>query len=248
MISIKTKEEIKKMTEGARILASVMEELGKEVRPGITTKELDMAAESHILRLGGKPSFKGYGGFPATLCASVNEQIVHAVPSNRKLKEGDIITLDLGVFYKGFHSDMAKTFPVGEISSEARRLIRVTRKALKAGIKKARPGNTIGGIGNSIQRYIESQQLGNVVDLCGHGIGKDLHEDPQILNYGKRNTGPKIKTGMVFCLEPMVTLGDWRIKKGEDGQCYETQDGSLAAHFEHEILITEEGSKILTKI
>ena len=248
MILIKTKEEIKKMAEGARILASVLEELKKEIRPGITTKELDIYAESRILKLGAKPSFKGYGGFPATLCTSINEQIVHTVPSERRLKEGDIITLDLGIFYKGFHSDMAKTFPVGEISPEARRLIRVTRKALKAGIKKARPGNTIGGVGNSIERYVESQGMGNVRDLCGHGIGRDLHEDPQILNYGKRNSGPKIKEGMVFCLEPMVTLGDWRIKKGDDGCTFETRDKSLSAHFEHEIAITEQGSVILTEI
>lgn len=246
MIKIKTPAEIKIMAEGGKMLAKTMKELEKRVKPGITTKELDRLAESLILKSGGKCSFKNYQGFPSCLCTSINEEIVHAIPSTRVLKEGDIISLDLGIFWKGFHSDMAVTVPVGNISSEATRLIRVTKKTLKRGIKKARPGNTFGDISNTMQRYVESQGLGVVRELCGHGIGRELHQDPQILNYGNRHTGPEIKEGMVFCLEPMVTLGDWRIKKGEDGQVFVTVDGSLSAHFEHMIAVRKNGCQVLT--
>jgi methionyl aminopeptidase len=248
MISVKTKEEIAIMAEGGKILADIMKGLKKRVEPGITTKELDRVAETLILKSGGKPSFKGYQKFPAALCASLNEGIVHAVPSQRKLKEGDILSLDLGIYYKGFHSDMAFTLPVGEVSSEAQRIIRVTRKALKRGIKKARAGNTFGDISNTIQRYVENQGFNVVRDLCGHGIGKELHEEPQILNYGKRHSGLEIKEGMVFCLEPMVTAGDWKLKRSADGFGFETADGSLSCHFEQEIVATKDGAKILTVI
>jgi len=247
-IPIKTREEIKIMAEGARILAQIMKELEKRVKPGIKTKELDRAAEALILKFGGKCSFKGYQDFPTCLCTSINEEIVHAVPSERTLKEGDILSLDLGMEYRGFHSDMAITLPVGKISPEAQRLLRVTKKALKRGIKKIRPGNTIGDIGNTIQRYVENQGFNVVRELCGHGIGKELHEDPQILNYGKRHSGPEIKEGMVFCLEPMITMGDWKLKKSQDGYGFETADGSLSCHFEHEVLATKNGAKILTVI
>jgi len=248
MITIKTPEEIEIMAEGGKILAKIMKTLEKNVKPGITTKELDRLAESLILKSGGKCSFKGYEGFPACLCTSINEEIVHAVPSNRILKEGDIISLDLGIFYKGYHTDMAITLPVGKISFETPRLIRVTKKALKRGIKKVRPGNTIGDIGNTIQRYVESQGFNVVRDLCGHGIGKEIHEEPQILNFGKRKSGPEIKEGMVLCLEPMVTVGDWKLKKTKDNCGYETKDGSLSCHFEHTIAVTKDGAKILTVI
>jgi len=254
MITIKTPQEIEIMAEDGKILAKIMKELEKNVKPGITTKELDRLAESLILKSGGKCSFKGYLSkdgetvrpYPACLCTSVNEEIVHAVPSERILKEGDIISLDSGILYKGFHTDMAITVGVGKISPEIQRLIRVTKKALKMGIKKARIGNTFGDIGNTIQRYVESQGFNVVRELCGHGIGRELHEDPQILNYGKRHTGPEIKEGMVFCLEPMVTVGDWHIKRGKDGYSYETIDNSLSAHFEHMMTATKEGPKILT--
>jgi len=248
MISIKTKEEIEIMAEGGKLLAKIMKELEKQVRPGITTKELDKVAEDLILKSGGKCSFKGYEGFPACLCTSINEEIVHAIPSERKIKEGDILSLDIGMRYKGYHSDMAITVPVGKIDYEVARLIRVTKKALKRGIKKVRPGNTIGDIGNTIQRYVESQGFNVVRDLCGHGIGKELHEEPQILNFGKRKSGPEIKEGMVLCLEPMVTVGDWKLKKSKDGFGYETKDGSLSCHFEHTIAVTENGAKILTVV
>ena len=248
MITIKTEKEIKVMTEGARILAGIVEELKKRVRPGITTKELEKLAESLILKSGGKCNFKGEDNFPACICTSVNEEIVHAVPSERVLKEGDILSLDLGLLWKGFHTDMAITLPVGKISFEAQRLLRVTKKALSRGIKKSKVGNTFGDIGETIQRYVESQGFNVVRDLCGHGIGRKLHEDPPIPNYGKRHKGPKIKEGMVFCLEPMVTMGDYRIKKGKDGFSFETSDGSLSAHFEHMIAITKKGPFVLTKL
>jgi methionyl aminopeptidase len=186
--------------------------------------------------------------FPACLCTSINEEIVHVAPSERILKKGDILSLDLGVFYKGFNTDMAITIPVGEISPEGRRLIRTTKKALKRGIKKIRPGNTIGDIGNTIQRYVESQGFNVVRELCGHGVGKEVHEEPQILNYGKRKSGPEIKEGMVLCLEPMVTVGDWHLKKTKDGFGYETVDGSLTAHFEHTIAVTKNGTEVLTNL
>ncbi|RLC35144.1 MAG: type I methionyl aminopeptidase [Candidatus Nealsonbacteria bacterium] len=247
-IPIKTREEIKIMAEGAKILARIMQELEKRVKPGIATKELDRVAETLILEYGGKCSFKGYQGFPSALCVSINEELVHVIPSGRELKEGDIVSLDLGIKYKGYHSDMAVTLPVGKISPEAQRLIRVTKKALKRGIKKVRPGNTFGDIGNTIQRYVEDQGFNVVRDLCGHGIGRELHEDPKILNYGKRGSGPEIKEGQVLCLEPMVTAGDWRLKKSEDGYGFETADGSLSCHFEHEVLVTRNGAKILTVV
>ena len=248
MIPIKSKEEITIMAEGGKILAKIIKELEKKVKPGITTKALDELAEELIFKFGGEPNFKGHEGFPATLCASINEELVHAVPSQRKLKEGDVLSLDLGMKYQGYHSDMAITLPVGKISPEVQRLIRVTKKALKRGIKKARPGNTFGDVGNTIQRYVESQGFNVVRDLCGHGIGRELHEEPKILNYGKRHSGPEIKEGMTFCLEPMVTVGDWKLKKSKDGHGFETADGSLSCHFEHMMAVTKNGVKVLTVI
>jgi len=246
MIQIKTPEEIKIMAEGGKILAKIMKELEKKVQPGITTKELDKVAKDLVLGSGGKCSFKGYESFPACLCTSINEEIVHAAPSNRVLKEGDIISLDLGIFYNGFHTDMAVTLPVGKVIPEAQRLIRVTKKALKRGLKKTRLGNTFGDIGNTIQRYVEGQGFNVVRELCGHGIGRELHEEPQVLNYGKRRTGLKLQEGMVFCIEPMVTAGDLKIKKTADGSGYETADGSLSAHFEHTLAVTKNGCQVLT--
>jgi methionyl aminopeptidase len=230
--------------------------LKKRVRPGITTMELEKLAESLILKAGGKCSFKGYKSkdgesirpYPYCLCTSVNEEIVHVPPSERVLKEGDVLKIDIGILYKGFHTDMAITVPVGKVSFEAQRLIRVTKKALKLAIKKAKPGNTFGDIGNTIQRYVESQGFNVVRELCGHGIGRELHEEPQILNYGKRKTGEKIKEGMVFCIEPMVTAGDWHLKRTKDGFGYQTVDGSLTAHFEHTVAVTKNGGRVLTNL
>jgi len=248
MISIKTPKEIKIMAEGGQILAKIMRELEKKVKPGIKTSELNRVAEALILKSGGKCSFKGYDNFPACLCTSINEEIVHVAPSERILKEGDIISLDLGILYEGFHTDMAITVPVGKVAPEVQRLIRITKKALKRGIKKVRPGNTFGDIGNTIQRYVEDQGFGIVRDLCGHGIGREIHEDPKILNYGKRHTGLDIEEGMVLCLEPMITVGNWKLKKTEDVFGYKTADSSLSCHFEHTMAVTKDGCRILTQL
>jgi len=248
MISIKTKEEIGIMREGGKILAKIMQELEKKVKPGITTKELDRLSESLILKSRGKCSFKGYDDYPCCLCVSVNEEVVHAVPSNRILKEGDIASLDLGLYYKGFHTDMALTVPVGKVDDNALKLIRVTKKSFQKGLQKIKPGNTFGDIGNAIQRYVESEGFNVIRDLCGHGIGREVHEDPQILNYAEKKSGPEIKEGMVFCIEPMVSMGDWQIKKSKDGFGYLTADNSLSCHFEHTFALTKKGCEILTEI
>ncbi|OGZ18786.1 MAG: type I methionyl aminopeptidase [Candidatus Nealsonbacteria bacterium RBG_13_42_11] len=258
MVPIKTQEEIEIMAEGGKILAKIMADLEREVKPGITTKTLDGLAESLVLKYGGQCSFKGYHGFPACLCTSINEEIVHAVPSDRALKQGDIISLDFGLNYKGFHSDMATTLAVGKINSETQRLIEITQKALEIGIEKIKPGNKIGDISRAIQKYVEAQGFNVVRELCGHGIGKKLHEDPEILNSVSfdKETVDKVKyagdgnmvlaEGLVLCLEPMVTIGDWRIKKTADGFGFRTKDNSLSAHFEHMIAVTKTGYRILT--
>lgn len=248
MISIKTEKEIQIMKKSGNILSRVMKELKKKVKPGITTKELDRVTETLIFKSGAQTAFKDYEGFPTTLCISVNQVVVHGIPSDYKLKEGDIISLDLGVKYKDFFSDMAITVPVGKINYETLRLLKVTKKALKLGIKKASIGNTFGDIGETVQKYVESQGFNVVRELCGHGIGRELHEEPQILNYAEKHKSEKIKQGMVFCIEPMVTVGDWRLKKSADGFGYETKDGSLSAHFEHTIAVTKNGSQVLTEI
>ncbi len=248
MTIIKSEKEIQIIKEGGKILATVVKELEKMAKPGITTLELDRAAEALILSFGGKPAFKGYDGFPYSLCASVNENIVHGFPSDYVLKNGDILKLDLGVLYNGYNTDMAITVAVGEVSFEAKRLMNVTKKSLRLGIKKAKIGNTIGDIGNTVGRFIEDQGFGVVRDLCGHGIGKNVHEDPKIPNFGKRGTGEKLAEGMVICIEPMVTMGDWQIKRSKDGYGYQTKDDSLSAHFEHTLAITKNGPVVLTEI
>jgi len=248
MISIKTEQEIKIMRQAGKILAQIMEELKSNVRPGITTDDLDKLAQGLVLKYKVEPAFLGYGDFPKTLCTSINENIVHQVPSDYILKNGDILSLDMGIKYQGYHSDMAITIPVGEIPDETKVLLRITKKALNIAIKKVRPGNTIGDIGNTIQRYVEKRGFNVVRELCGHGIGKELHEDPEILNYGKRKSGEKLYKGMCVCLEPMVAIGDAKIKKSNDGFAFKTIDDSLSAHFEHTILVTEHGSEVLTKV
>jgi len=248
MITIKTQEEIQIIKEGGKILAAVIKELEKIAKPGITTLELDRAAEALIVSYEAKPAFKGYEGFPYSLCASVNENIVHGYPSKYVLKDGDLLKLDLGVLYKGFNTDMAVTVAVGNVSYEAKRLINVTKKSLRLGIKKAKIGNTIGDIGNTVQRFVEDQGFSVIRDLCGHGIGKTVHEDPKIPNYGKRGTGEKLVEGMVICIEPMVAMGDYNLKKSADGYGYATRDNSLSAHFEHTIAITKKGPRILTEL
>ena len=247
MITIKSEKEIAVMTEGGKILARILNKLAEEVKPGVTTEYLNKVAEDLVFESGAKPSFKGYEGYSASLCTCINEELVHCLPSKRKLKEGDIISLDLGVFYKGYHADAARTFPVGEVSLEALRLIRITKKSLKRALRNIKPGNTVGDIGNAVQRYVEDQGFSVIRDLTGHGIGKNIHEDPQILNYGKRNSGEKLIKNMVICVEPMVAVGDWKIMRTEDGFGYKTKDNSLSCHFEDTILITEKGCKVLTE-
>jgi len=247
MIPIKTKEEIETMRQGGQILAKIMRELKTEAQPGVTTQELDKLAQELIFNSGVQPAFKNYRGFPAALCVSINEQIVHGLPSSRVLKDGDILSLDLGIVYKGFNTDMAVTLPIGSIDPEVGRLIRVTKKALKRAIARTKPGKTIGDIGHAVQRYIEDQDFNIIRELCGHGIGKKLHEKPDIPNLGKRHKGEALKSGMVLAIEPMATMGQPGIKKGPDGFCYQTADKSISAHFEHTIAVTERGPKVLTE-
>lgn len=248
MVTIKTPEEIRIMAEAGKILAKVLKEVEKMAKPGISTLELDRACEALILSSGAKPAFKGYDGFKYSLCASVNENVVHGLPSDYILKEGDIIGLDSGVIYKGYYADMAVSAAVGKASFEAKRLINVAKKSLRLAIKKAKIGNTVGDIGNTVQRFVEGQGFSVVRDLCGHGIGKNLHEDPRIPNFGARGTGEKLVDGMVICIEPMISAGDYNLKKSKDGYGFATKDSSLSAHFEHTIAITKKGPVILTEL
>ena len=247
-IPIKTAYEIEIMARAGKILAKILDELKKEVKIGVATEELEKKARELTKKYNVKPAFLGYEGYPAALCISVNDVIVHGLPSRYQIKDGDIVSLDFGIKYQGYCSDMAVTVPVGNVTEEARRLIRITKKALKRAIKKTRPGNTIGDIGNTIQRYVEKRGFFIIKDLCGHGIGKELHQEPQILNYGKRKTGPELVPGMVFCIEPMVSIGTEKIKRAPDGFGYATADGSLSAHFEHMVLVTKSGRKVLTEL
>lgn len=247
MITIKTDKEIEIMAESGRILAEIMEELKKAVKPGIQTKDLDKLARELVSKFKVKPGFLDYGGYPAVLCTSVNEVIVHQIPSAYTLKEGDLLTLDMGVIYQDYYSDMAATVAVGEVSREARFLMKAVRKSLNIAIKKVRPGNTLGDIGNTVERYLTKRGLNVVKELCGHGIGKELHEAPEVLNFGKRHKGLKLEKGMVICIEPMAAIGNAKIKKSPDGFGFETVDGSLSSHSEHMIAVLDNGARVLTK-
>jgi methionyl aminopeptidase len=229
------------------IVAEVFEELVKQVAPGVTTLELDQAAERMILEKGGIPAFKGYRGFPRTLCISINEQVVHGIPDSRRLKDGDLVSIDSGVNYNGYYGDAAITLPVGDVDDQGRRLLEVTEKALYLGIEKARAGNRLSDISCAIQGWVESHGFSVVRDFVGHGIGKALHEDPQIPNYGPPHQGPRLEYGMVLALEPMVNEGTYEVKVLSDGWTVVTADGKRSAHFEHSILITDEGAEILSR-
>lgn len=246
MISIKTSKEVSIMREGGRKLAEVMAELISRVKPGIVTEDLDRAARALILDSGAKIAFQGYDGFPGAICASVNEEVVHSVPSSRVLKEGDILTLDIGLVWKEWFLDMARTVPVGKIDKKTTQLLEVTKQSLGIGIAKAKAGNTIGDIGHAVQKFVEDNGYNVVRELCGHGIGKNLHEDPKVLNYGEKGTGATLQEGMVICIEPMVTVGDWKLKRSKDGHGFETKDGSLSCHFEDTVAITSHGPLVLT--
>lgn len=247
MIKIKTEKEIEIMREGGKILAEILKKLSEAVKPGVTTNELEELARELVLSYGVKPSFLGYDGYPAALCTSVNDEIVHGVPSDRVLKDGDVLKLDMGVLDKGFHTDSAVTVVVGKGDNEKTKLLSVTKEALNIGISKAKVGNTLGDIGSAIQEYVERNGFNVVRDLVGHGVGKELHESPQVLNYGKAGEGEKLVEGMVIAIEPMVVTSDWRIKNSQDGFGFVTKDGGLAAHFEHTVAITKRGPEILTK-
>ncbi len=249
MIILKSDNEIKLMREAGRIVAVVLTELSQKVAPGVTTAQLNRWAEEIIIKHNAIPTFKGYNGFPATITTSINEELVHGIPSPQKvLKEGDIISLDCGATYKGWVGDAALTVPVGHISPEARRLLEVTERALYIGIEQARVGNRSGDISAAIQEYVEKNGYGVVRNYTGHGVGRDMHEDPQVPNYGKRHRGIPLKKGMTVALEPMVNIGTPRTRVLKDQWTVVTDDGKLSAHFEHSIAITNGDPLILTQL
>ncbi|GFZ32830.1 methionine aminopeptidase [Clostridium zeae] len=248
MIILKNDNEIDLMRKAGRLLGEVLLLLEGNIKPGITTAELDKIAEEFITKHGAKPSFKGLYGFPSSLCISVNEVVVHGFPGKYRLKEGDIISVDGGVFLNGYHSDAARTFAVGEISDQARKLIDVTKESFFKGIEKAHVGNRLTDISYDIQQYVESNGFSVVRDYVGHGIGKDVHEDPEVPNFGRPGRGPKLTEGMVLAIEPMVNIGDYHVKTLSDDWTVVTVDGSLSAHYENTVAILPNGPEILTLI
>jgi methionyl aminopeptidase len=248
MIILKSRSEIEKMAVACRIVAEVLEVLVRAVRPGLTTLELDALAEQSIRTRGGVPAFKGYRGFPNTLCVSLNEQVVHGIPSKRRLRAGDIVGLDLGAKWEGYYGDAAVTIPVGQIPSEAQSLLETAREALYMGIKEVSPGKHLSDISHAIQCYAETRGYSVVRAFVGHGIGTALHEEPQVPNFGPPDRGPRLKPGMVLAIEPMVNIGDADVEILDDGWTVVTADGQLSAHFEHTVAITDEGSQILTAL
>jgi len=247
-IVVKSDHEIATMRQAGRIVASILEVLKLQVRPGMKTEELDVIAVREIERLGAKSSFKGYRGFPATLCVSVNNEIVHGIPGKLVLRDGDIVSLDVGAIFAGFHGDAAVTIGVGNVSPEAKQLMETTEGALKAGIAAACPGARLGDISATIQHYAESRGYSVVREYTGHGIGREMHEEPQIPNFGLAGQGPLLKKGMTLALEPMVNIGDWLTRVGDNHWVVFTSDGSLSAHFEHTIAITEAEPEVLTAL
>ncbi|WP_106767148.1 type I methionyl aminopeptidase [Paenibacillus faecalis] len=248
MIICKSEKELGLMREAGRIVAECHKLLSAHIEPGITTEELDQMADRFIRSQGAVPSFKGYNGFPSSICASVNEELVHGFPSKRKLIEGDIVTFDIGAQYEGYHGDSAWTYPVGKITEEAQRLLDVTEGSLYAGLALIKPDVRLFTISHAIQRHIEDAGFSVVREYVGHGVGTDLHEDPQIPNYGIPDRGPRLKPGMVLAIEPMVNAGKRHVKTLEDNWTVVTVDGSLCAHFEHTVAVTPDGMEILTKL
>ena len=246
MITIKSDREIELMREAGMMVSKTHKYLKPFIKEGITTKELDRLAEEYIRSMGGVPTCKGFEGFPATLCTSVNDEVVHGIPSNRKLKKGDIITIDMVIGYKGYQGDAAWTYKVGDVSKEKEYLMEHTEKALYEGIKMVKPGTRVGDISAAVEKYARSHNLGIVKELCGHGVGTDVHEDPEVPNYGIPNTGPRLKEGMVIAVEPMLTLGSPKIYLHDNNWTVDTQDGRPSAHYEHTVAVTADGYKILT--
>ncbi len=245
-IVVKSRDEIAIMRQAGRVVAEVLQLLVERLRPGIVEKELDEIVRREFARRGVEPTFLGYHGYPATVCVSVNDEIVHGIPGNREIQDGDVVSIDLGCTYKGFVADAALTVGVGNVSPEAQRLIDVTREALARGIAAARAGARVGAIGHAVQSYVESQGFSVVREYVGHGVGRQMHEDPQVPNYGSPDTGPLLRPGMVIAIEPMVNAGDWRTKRDSDNWTVRTADGSLSAHFEHTLAITEGDAEVLT--
>lgn len=237
------------MREAGRILALTRQMLEPHIKPGITTAKLDKLAEEFIISQGAIPSFKGYGGFPGSICTSVNEVVVHGIPSKKAvLKKGDIISVDIGVYYQGYHADSARTYPVGAVSKDVSELLRVTEESLYEGLKHAKPGNHLSNISNAIEEFVKPYGYGIVEEFTGHGIGKELHEEPYVPNFGEANEGPILQEGMTFCVEPMLNLGTKHVKILRDNWTTVTIDRKKSAHFEHTIVITKDGYEILTKI
>ncbi len=246
MISIKSPSEIEKMRAAGRLTAQARKLAGSLVRPGITTGEIDREVRRFIESHGAKPSFLGYGGFPASTCISINEVVIHGIPGSRKLKEGDIVSVDVGAFLNGYHGDCAATYFCGEVSEEARRLVEVTRQSFFEGVKNARVGCRVSDVSHAVQQYVESFGYGVVRDFVGHGVGSKMHEAPEVPNYGAAGHGARFQPGMVIAVEPMVCAGDWRVRVLPDKWTTVSADGSLAAHYENTILITDGEPELLT--
>ncbi len=246
MIQIKSKREIELMREAGRIVAETHEILKKYIEPGITTIELDKIAEEYIRKRGASPAFKGYGGFPASICTSINHEVVHGIPGSKRLQEGDIISIDIGTIKEKYYGDAARTYPVGNVDSEAQKLIDVTRESFYEGFKVMKEGFRLSDISNAIQTYVEAHGFSIVRDYTGHGIGREMHEAPQIPNYGPKGRGPKIQAGMVLAVEPMVNIGTYKVKVLQDGWTVVTLDGKYSAHYEHTVVITQDEPELLT--
>jgi methionyl aminopeptidase len=246
MIFLKTREEIELLRESNRLVGMTLGEVSKYIRPGITTIELDKVAEEFIRSHGGVPGFLGYGGFPNTLCISINDEVVHGIPSSRRVEEGDIVSIDCGAIKNGFHGDSAYTFAVGDVGEEKRRLLQVTKESLYKGIEQAMAGMRVGDIGHAVQQHSELNGFSVVRELVGHGVGHDLHEDPQVPNYGKRGQGPKLNVGMVIAIEPMINLGKRHVFQLSDGWTVKTRDRSPSAHFEHTVAVGKGSADILS--
>ena len=246
LIKIKSDREIELLTIAGHIVYLTHQYLKPYIKEGITTKELDTLAEEFILSQGATPSFKGYNGFPGSICTSINNQVVHGIPGKTKLKKGDIISIDIGACYKGYHGDSAWSYPVGEVDNNKKYLLEHTEKALYEGLKQVKPGNRIGDISHAVEEYANKYKLGVVKELVGHGVGSKLHEEPDVPNYGPKGVGPLLKEGMVIAVEPMLNLGSPDIYMLNDGWTIETDDYSPSAHFEHTVVVTKDGYKILT--
>jgi methionyl aminopeptidase len=246
VIALKTKADIEIMRRAGRIVGQTLDMIGEHIKPGVTTRQLDMLVEDFILSKGAVPAFKNYHGFPASACISIDDEVVHGIPGDRKLKEGEIVSVDVGAIIDGFYGDGAKTFPVGKISEDKKSLLELTQKCLTAGIEQARSGNRLGAISAAVQKVAESNGLGVVRQLVGHGIGREMHEEPQVPNFGLSTEGPILKAGMVLAIEPMINAGTYDVKTMPDGWTVVTADGRPSAHFEHTVAITDGEPDILT--